>query len=168
MQCLCFLRSMLIFFFDSCISLFSPFSSVSSTNCPHQQKAFNYKASAGLCPRNIKDYVVYTDYCEHGYVLRFVLPPSFLYLPFATLCIPPWRTCFTSTAVISTAFTELINRAEGRVLLKWDNSFSLSLAHMDDYLEKRNASVRNDSRPNLLFFSWLQKSTKKLRRKLMK
>lgn len=104
-------------FFDSCISLFAPFSSVSSTNCPHQQNAFNYKASAGLCPRNIKDYVVYTDYCEHGYVLRFVLPPSFLYLPFATRCILPWRTRFTSTAVISTAFTELINRAEGRVLL---------------------------------------------------
>lgn len=147
------------FFFDSCISLFSPFSSVSSSNCPHQQKAFNYKASAGLCPRNLKDYVVYTDYCEHGYVLRFVLSPSFLYLPFATLCIPPWLTCLTSTAVISTAFTELINRVEGWVLLNWDISFSLSLAHTDDYLEKRNACVRKGRRTIFFFFFCLVPKT---------
>lgn len=81
--------------------------------------------------------VVYTDYCEHGYVLRFVSSPSFPFLPFAALFIPHWLTCFTSTAVISTAFTELINGAEGRALLNWDNSFSLSLAHMDNYIEKR-------------------------------
>lgn len=53
-----------------------------------------------------------------------------------SLFIPQCLTRFTSTAVISTAFTELINGAEGWVLLNWDNSFSLSLAHMDNYMEK--------------------------------
>lgn len=130
----------------SCFSLSSPFSSVSSTNCPLQQKASNQKASAGLCPRDKQTKkqtmpVVHTDYWEHGYVLRFVSSPSFPFLPFATLFIPHWLTCFTSTAVISTAFTELINGAEGRALLNWDNSFSLSLAHTDNYIEKKEDAV---------------------------
>lgn len=38
--------------------------------------------------------------------------------------------------VISTAFTELINGLEGWVLFSWDNSFSLSLAHTDNYIQK--------------------------------
>ncbi len=86
--------------------------------------------------------VVYTHCCEHGRVLRisFSLSLSFLCLPL-TLFIPHWLTCFTSTAVISTAFTELINGAEGWVLLNWDNSFSLSLAHMDNYIEKKREAA---------------------------
>ena len=78
---------------------------------------------------------VYTQCCEHGSVLRFVFRPSSLSLSLS-LFIPQWLTCFTSTAVISTAFTELINGAEGWVPLNWDNSFSLSLAHMDNCMEK--------------------------------
>lgn len=42
----------------------------------------------------------------------FSLSPSFLFLPFVPHFIPHWLTCFTSTAVISTAFAELINGAE--------------------------------------------------------
>lgn len=57
--------------------------------------------------------MVYIDYCEHGYILRFSLSLS---RSLASSCfIPHWLTCFTSTAVISTAFTELINGAKGWV-----------------------------------------------------
>ena len=152
-QCLLFRLSTLNFP-DSCFPPYSPFSSVSSPNCPLQRQASNQKVSAGRCPRNIKKKKksasdVYTQCCEHGSVLRFVFRPSSLSLSLS-LFIPQWLTCFTSTAVISTAFTELINGAEGWVPLNWDNSFSLSLAHMDNCMEKhrkdRGRSAREGGR----------------------
>lgn len=137
-----FVRSTLNFL-DYYFSPSSSFSSVSSSNCPLRHKASNQKASAGPCPTNSGLHgLLWTWICPQIFLslsLALSLSPSFLFLSF-TLFIPHWLTCFTSTAVISTAFTELINGAGGWVLLNWDNS-SLSLAHMDNYIEKRREAV---------------------------
>ena len=82
-----------------------------------------------------------------------------------SLFIPQCLTCFTSTAVISTAFTELINGAEGWVLLNWDNSFSLSLAHMDNYVEKHGEDGGRSARDGGRIHSLSERNkTKKNRR----
>lgn len=115
-QCLFFMLNFSVSYF----SLSSSFSSVSPTNYSLWHKPSNQKVST----------TVKMD------IFFLSLSPSFLLYPF-TLFIPHWLTCFTSPAVISTAFTELINGAEGWVLLNWDNFFSLSPAHMDNYIMKR-------------------------------
>ncbi len=140
-------------------SSFSPFSSVCSSNCPLQQRAPNQRYLLNYVTKTqLIVSVLYTDLCEHSHPHFFSLSSSFLFLPYAPLFILQWLTCFTSTAVISTAFTELINGAEGWVLLNWDDSFSLSLAHMVNYIEKKRMWCKKrwegeiNRRIHLLFF----------------
>lgn len=105
----------------------------------------NQKVSAWLWLKSIKKGVRVLHmllWTQTGpQIFFFSFSPTLMLLPFI-LFIPHWLTCFTSCAVFSTAFTELINGAEGWALLNWDNSFSLSLAHVDNYIQKIRTSCK--------------------------
>lgn len=109
------------------------FSAVSPSNSPLQQNTSNQKLLV---------YVLETLKTNKDTLSPQIYFSPSMFFPFKSLSIPHWLRCFTSTAVISTAFTELINGAEGRVPLDWDNAFSLSVAHMDNCTEKRRELVQ--------------------------